>query len=112
MVEGKVRIVSAHYTFLLLHSLGMRLEFDLGVRQLSWYISSLVARPPLLLLKRKRSKKKKQGRTGNTNHVNDVWWMPSRRRREGGIHVQITYFIIERSNNGQDPRHSQDQQYS
>ena len=82
---------------------------------------SLVPRPPLFfvlwfafsIIHGSRRAAKKRGSPGNTYHVNDVWWTRGGRRGGRGTHSNnVLEFIIECSNDSQDPRRSRDCQYS
>ena len=60
-----------------------------------------------------RKWKSSEKELGNTYHVNDVWWTQGG-HRERRVHIQINVldFIIECSNDSQEPKHSRDRQYS
>ena len=66
---------------------------------------------------RKRKSAKNREGLGNTYHVNEIRWTQGGRRGGGVRSHEITYymvldFIIERSIARQDPRRSQDHEYS
>ena len=83
-------------------------------------LSSPVPRPPLFFVLwfafsiiHGSARARKRGRPVNTYHVNDVRWTQGG-RRGGGVRIRnnVLDFIIERFTARQDPRRSQDHEYS